>query len=1006
MRHFLAAVLGAGFLAGCASPPEAAYVGTAAGGGAPVSLGANAVGEACTQSARAGAAAASVYCGTWQQPSARIVSGGAAGEASLAALAAGSPWRVALDRRVVCGAAEPATVLGDAAVLLRCTRRAGGWPHVALVTQAGGRVWYADGVASAMPAMERGVGVLSGRLSAETAAQTSVSAGLAAQRLAGEAASSSDLSRYEQLMTAANYANLAGNYAAAESAYRAVAALQVRVMGPNAQGLSRTQASEALQLSDQGRSEEAEVLLSRAEAAAGAPGQSDPAALPLVWHYRGLHLLNRGRNEDALLWLRRAEAAYAALLPPRALTTGHVGVTRASASGLQDAMDSRELLEDETDRSAVYGVIETRRAEAVAFGRLGRLAESDRAADSAVALLEARGLANNPRLAGRVFRTDAMVAAADKRENYALGRLTDSSRAMSRGLPGSVAYAETGLLLAGRQADAGQTDAALASCAAATRVLRDAGAGVEPALIQPCLRVMAAQAHGSAGADYAQMFEVAQLAQGTTTSLEIAKASARLAETARDPHVGTLIRAHDDVNGLLADLYAARDSRAAAHRPADPALDKQIADTVASQADTDSALQAASPNYAQLVQHLVSAHDVLAALRPGEVFASTMLGPTAGWVFLLRDNTVTAAPIEGGAPRIAALVGRVRASLDAEVTPPPAFDTAAAHALYEAVFGGVREGLRGATALTVAPSGPLLSVPFALLLTGDAPAGAQPASLAEAPWLIRQMVVAHVPAPANFVSLRRLAATARASQPWFGFGAFRPVSLAQALASYPTSACGDSASLMAGLPPLPGAVGELDAARKLTGGNPSDELLGQAFTAEAVLKTPLKSFRILHFATHAILPTDLKCQGEPALVTSAPAGGHDASGALLTASQVTGMDLDADAVVLSACNTGGPSGSAAGESLTGLARSFFYAGARSLLVTHWAVNDRMTAYLVALSLAKATSDPGLGMAGSLAYAQRRILADAHGDLGFTAHPFYWAPIASIGEGGGSTKAGT
>ena len=1000
IRRFAAAFCAA-FLAGCASPPEAAYVGTAPSG-APVKLGTNAVGEACTQNARAGEGTAVIYCGAWEQPSARIVSSDAPGGDSLAALASGSSWRLGLDRRVMCGTPEPASVLGSQALLLRCTRRAGGWPHVALVTEAGGRAWYADGVASALPAMERGIGVLSGRLSAETAAQTSVSAGLAAQRLASEAASSGDLSQYERLMTAANYANLAGNYAGAESAYRAVAALQARVIGPYAPALSRTQASEALQLSNQGRNEEAEVLFARAEASARAPGQNDAAALPLVWHYRGLHLLNRGRYDEALVWLRRAEAAYAALLPPSALTTGRVSLARASASGLQDAMDSRELLEDETDRSAIYGVIEVRRAEAVTLRRLGRVAESNRAAASAVALLEARGLVDNQRLAGRVFRTDAMVAAADQRASDALSRLQTASRAMSRGLPGSVTYAETGLLLAARQADAGQANAALASCNAATRVLREADAGVEPALIQPCLRVMAAQAGADPAAAYAHMFEVAQLAQGTTTSLEIAKASARLAESARDPRIGRLIRAHDDANGLLADLYAARDRRAAAQQPADPALDKQIAAAEASQAENDTALQAAAPNYGQLVQHLVSAHDVLAALHPGEVFVSTMLGPDDGWVFLLRDGAVTASPVVGGQPRIAALVRRVRASLDAEVSPPPPFDTAAAHELYDAIFGGVSSGMQGATSLTVAPSGPLLSVPFALLLTGPAAAGAQPASLADAPWLIRKMVVAHVPAPANFVTLRRLASNRQANAPWFGFGNFKPVSAAQALASFPPATCGDSASLIAGLPPLPGAIRELDAARKLTGGNPADELLGQAFTAAAVLKTPLKSYKILHFATHAILPTDLKCQGEPALVTSAPAGAHDASGALLTASQVAGMDLDADAVVLSACNTGGPAGSAAGESLTGLARSFFYAGARSLLVTHWAVNDRMTAFLVALSLAKTTSDPGLGMAGALAYAQRRVLADAHGEMAFTAHPFFWAPIASIGEGGGSS----
>jgi CHAT domain-containing protein len=296
--------------------------------------------------------------------------------------------------------------------------------------------------------------------------------------------------------------------------------------------------------------------------------------------------------------------------------------------------------------------------------------------------------------------------------------------------------------------------------------------------------------------------------------------------------------------------------------------------------------------------------------------------------------------------------------------------------------------------MTVAPGGTLLSIPFGLLLTSQA----DPTRLADAPWLIRRMVIAHVPAPASFVSLRRIASTSRATRPWFGFGDFRPVTKTQAIASFAPETCKDSAALFADLPLLPGAVAELTQARTALGASAQDELLGASFTAPAVQSMQLKDYRMLHFATHAILPTDLACQAEPALVTSDPPGAADAHGALLTASEIAGLKLDANAVLLSACNSGGPGGSAPGESLSGLARSFFYAGARSLLVTHWDVNDKVTSVLVGATLAYAKADPQLGMAAALADAQRRLLDKAKTDVPELAHPFYWAPLALIGEG--------
>jgi len=105
-------------------------------------------------------------------------------------------------------------------------------------------------------------------------------------------------------------------------------------------------------------------------------------------------------------------------------------------------------------------------------------------------------------------------------------------------------------------------------------------------------------------------------------------------------------------------------------------------------------------------------------------------------------------------------------------------------------------------------------------------------------------------------------------------------------------------------------------------------------------------------------------------------------------------------VILSACNSGGPGGTTAGESLSGLARAFFYAGARSLAVTHWAVNDQVAAYLVVDTLKRMRDNPRLGTDGALRDAQLAMLAEAGKSLPpEIAHPFFWAPFSVIGEGG-------
>ena len=1003
-------------LAGCDRPPPSAYLGGAPASAQATSLGNDASNEGCNLLPSGVAGSADVYCGTWQQPAARIHTGGPADAAALPALASAGPWRAALDLRYACQAPVATTILGnEPALLLQCTRRIGGWPQLGLVASVDGKAYLADGILPVLAVMQRAIGVQSGRVAAGAAAlPPSAVDALLANRLAAHAFSASDVGTYDRLMGLGARSNLAEDFAAAETAYRAALALQQKALGNGNPDTVNAMMSLALQLSDQGRFAEADVLFRQAEPLA--PGATDKAAPARLWHYEALNALNQGRTEQAVALLGRAEAGYLPLIPPDSRNASgaasapapHLASAQAQDLGL---LPSQQLMIDPTAESALMGLIEVRRYRAIALRLLGHPADADAAIASADGLAQANRRVV-PLVAARLTRTAANIEEASGGAGASAG-LAQSQEDFSAVLPQTRPVAETELLRAREYALHGDQDQALALCRSAVALLRQLRSGTEPALLEPCLASYAAVADKDPSARQrllAEMFETAELAQGSITSREIGEAAARLAANTRNPRVAAAIRRRQDAADNLAALYRQRDELAhrgtpgaappvvptATEGPTNPAdLDKAIAAAQVELEDADAALQAAAPNYGQLVQEVIPAADVLAALAPGEAFAAIELTRGGGWTFLLRDGAITAAPVHGDAAAITALVRRLRASIEPTSAGLPAFDIAAAQAVYDDTLRPVAPQLAGAKELVVAPSGALLSLPFGVLLTGPA----DTANLAAAPWLIRQVAIAHVPSAANFVALRK-AGVSRAPSPWFGFGGFQPVTLRQAEASFPTASCHDSAALFASLPPLPLAQRELDAARQILGGSASDEMLGAGFTAAAVQNADLKRYRILHFATHALLPAELRCEDEPAIVTSAPPKAVNASGALLTASEVVGLNLDANLIILSACNSGGPGGSTAGESLSGLARAFFYAGARALLVTHWSVNDQAAAFLVVDTLHRLQAAPEAGLAVAMQQAELDMLNAAGKAMpASVAQPFFWAPFAVIGEGG-------
>ena len=385
LLQFLALAL----LAACQTPPPEAYVhgsGTAARPVVQVALGKNSVGEDCTQ--QADGQGAEVFCGSWQQPSARVRPGGPGTEADLARQATDSPWRAALDSRFRCAAPVATSILGGhPAQLMQCTRLVGGWTHVAMVALVNNNVWYADGVLPAAQAMERAIGVLSGIMRADAAPPDSGADALLASRLAARAFGSGDIGQFYQLMAAGTRANLEDNPGAAESAFRAALALQQKALGKDNPNTATTRMSLALQLSDEGRYAEADVLFS--DAAKLAPATADVTAAAKLLHYRGLDALNQGQIEPALALLTQADAAYAAEVPAELLNAHAHPVgptnqfTRAGQAHIAELLPNRELLTDPQAQSALLGLIEARRYRGVVLRMMGRTAEADAALASA-----------------------------------------------------------------------------------------------------------------------------------------------------------------------------------------------------------------------------------------------------------------------------------------------------------------------------------------------------------------------------------------------------------------------------------------------------------------------------------------------------------------------------------------------------------------------------------------------------------------------------------------------
>jgi CHAT domain-containing protein len=213
------------------------------------------------------------------------------------------------------------------------------------------------------------------------------------------------------------------------------------------------------------------------------------------------------------------------------------------------------------------------------------------------------------------------------------------------------------------------------------------------------------------------------------------------------------------------------------------------------------------------------------------------------------------------------------------------------------------------------------------------------------------------------------------------------------------------------LPRLPDTRDELVSIAESLGVDPAGSVfVGLDATEKNVKSLDLSATRVVAFATHGLASGDLNGLSEPALALTSPeVSGEEDSDGLLSMSEILGLDLNADWVVLSACNTAAADGSGA-EAVSGLGRAFFYAGARSLLVSHWPVHSQSTTELMTTLFRAHASEPDLDRAEALRRARIHLIdevafQDSDGSPLFSyAHPIFWAPFTIVGDGGSSATA--
>jgi CHAT domain-containing protein len=547
-----------------------------------------------------------------------------------------------------------------------------------------------------------------------------------------------------------------------------------------------------------------------------------------------------------------------------------------------------------------------------------------------------------------------------------------------------------------------------------------------------------------------EAFRIADAIRGQSVQRALAASSARAA--ASDPALAELVRQEQDAQKQVASLQEVLTNALAS--PADQqdaaalrTLRTQIDSLRTARARIREDIEKRFPDYVNLIDpRPATVEQARASLRPGEALIATYVGAERTFVWAVpQQGPVAYAAVDMNRRAVGQAVTQLRQALDPNATTLgdiPAFDVALAHKLYAALLQPVEAGWKDAKSLLVVPHGALGQLPFAVLVT--APMQVQPdregqalfAGYKSVPFLAKRAAITQLPSVASLASLRALPAPKGERQAFIGFGdpwfspeqaadAQRETQLAQLQTrgaqtlvatrgvklvrrNAPTTQSVDSAELGL-LPRLPDTADEVRAIALALNADPTkDVFTGREANERRVRSMDLSNRKVVMFATHGLIPGDLNGLTQPALALSAPNVADIDGDGLLTLDEILALRLNADWVVLSACNTATGEGAGA-EAVSGLGRAFFYAGTRALLVSNWPVETNSAKALTTDLFRRQAQNAQLSRAELLRQTEVAMI-DGPGYVDPAskaavfayAHPIFWAPFSLVGDGGGGT----